>query len=52
MGPIYTRFHDAGKIFAGVYALLSGLVFVAVVSIMITPVVHRILHRFHWSVED
>ena len=52
MGPVYTTFHHNGKIFAGVYALLSGLVFVAVVSIMITPVVHRILHRFHWSVED
>jgi hypothetical protein len=49
MGPIYTQFSPAGKLFAGAYALLSGLVFIAVISIMIAPVAHRILHRFHWE---
>jgi hypothetical protein len=52
MGPVYTTFHHDGKVFAGIYALVSGLVFVAVISIILTPVVHRILHRFHWNVQD
>ena len=49
MGPIYTHFSPAGKLFAGFYALVSGLVFVGVISVMIAPVVHRVLHRFHWK---
>jgi hypothetical protein len=48
MGPIHTNFSPDGKIFAGLYALVSGLVFIAVISIMLTPVVHRVLHRYHW----
>lgn len=50
MGPVKTQdMSDAGKLFAGLYALYSGLVFIAVMSLMLAPVVHRILHRFHWS---
>lgn len=50
MGPVKTvGMTDAGKLFAGLYALYSGLVFIAVMSLMLAPVVHRILHRFHWS---
>ena len=49
MGPVKTEgLSDAGKLFAGSYALYSGLVFVAVMGIMLAPVVHRLLHRFHW----
>ena len=50
MGPVKTQgLSEAGKVFAGLYALFSGLAFIAVMSIMLAPVVHRILHRFHWS---
>jgi hypothetical protein len=49
MGPIKTDLSDAGKLFAGIYALYAGLVFIAVMSIMVAPVVHRVLHRFHWE---
>ena len=50
MGPVKTvDMTDAGKLFAGLYALYSGLMFIAVMSLMLAPVVHRILHRFHWS---
>jgi hypothetical protein len=50
MGPVKTAgLSDAGKLFAGVYALYSGLAFIAVMSIMLAPVVHRVLHRFHWE---
>lgn len=50
MGPVKTTgLSDAGKLFAGLYALYSGLAFIAVMSIMLAPVVHRVLHRFHWD---
>lgn len=50
MGPVTTEgLSWAGKLFAGLYALYSGLVFIAVVGILLAPVVHRVLHRFHWE---
>jgi len=52
MGPVKTDgLSDAGKLFAGIYALYAGLVFIAVMGIMLAPVVHRVLHRFHWVEE-
>ena len=52
MGPIKTEgLSDGGKLFAGLYALYAGLVFIAVMGIMLAPVVHRVLHRFHWEQE-
>ena len=52
MGPVKTDgLSEAGKLFAGIYALYAGLVFVAVIGIMLAPVVHRVLHRFHWKEE-
>jgi len=52
MGPIWSPQTDAGKLFAGVYALYSGLAVLAIVGIMIAPVVHRFLHRFHADLAD
>jgi len=50
MGPVKTEgLSEAGKVFAGLYALYAGLAFIAVMGLMLAPVVHRILHRFHWS---
>ena len=52
MGPVKTDgLSEPGKLFAGVYALYAGLVFIAVMGIMLAPVVHRVLHRFHWTDE-
>ena len=52
MGPVKTDgLSEPGKLFAGIYALYAGLVFIAVMSIMLAPVVHRVLHRFHWAEE-
>lgn len=52
MGPVKTEgLSDSGKLFAGFYALYAGLVFIAVMSIMLSPVVHRIMHRLHWDEE-
>jgi hypothetical protein len=47
MGPTATPSTDAGKIFAGVYALVCGLLLVAVSGIVLAPVLHRVLHRLH-----
>ena len=47
MGPVATLQTDAGKIFAGCYALFSGLALIAILGIIFAPVVHRSLHKFH-----
>ncbi|TXL78101.1 hypothetical protein FHP25_07810 [Vineibacter terrae] len=52
MGPIDPVRSDVGKVFASVYALLSGLVFVGVCGVLIAPFAHRFLHRFHAELEE
>lgn len=47
MGPVGQLNTESGKLFAGSYALYSGLVVVVSMGIMLAPVVHRLLHRFH-----
>jgi hypothetical protein len=49
MGPTSTLTTEAGKLFAGLYALYCGLVFIVVAGLIIAPVIHRILHRLHWD---
>ena len=49
MGPVDAPQTDGGKLFAGFYALYAGLVFLVTVGLVFTPVVHRILHKFHWE---
>ncbi len=51
MGPIGAPATDSGKIFAGMYALYSGFVVVLASGIVLAPVIHRFLHRFHLSGE-
>lgn len=51
MGPLATLQTSAGKIFAGCYALLSGLGFIVIVGVVFAPVVHRFLHTFHVEAE-
>lgn len=46
MGPVSDLKTDAGKIFAGSYALFSGIVFLIVIAIIIAPLAHRFFHRF------
>jgi hypothetical protein len=50
MGPVDPLKTDAGKIFASFYALYSGLAILSVAGLILAPVVHRFLHKFH--VED
>ncbi len=47
MGPVGDIPTPSGKIFAGIYALYAGLVLIAVSAVMLTPVIHRVLHRLH-----
>ena len=49
MGPANELHTTAGKLFASGYALFSGLVFIAVVALLLAPSAHRLLHRFHWD---
>lgn len=46
MGPVDPVNTTSGKIFAGTYALLSGIVFLVVIAILIAPLVHRFFHKF------
>jgi hypothetical protein len=52
MGPVDSPLTSGGKIFAGLYALYAGLVFLVVAAITLAPVVHRFLHKYHWDDDD
>ncbi len=47
MGPVDRLQTTLGKWLAGGYALFAGLVFIVVAGVMIAPVIHGVLHRFH-----
>jgi hypothetical protein len=49
MGPVDPMKSEAGKIFAGVYALYSGLAFLVLAGLLFAPVAHRVLHSFHYG---
>ena len=49
-GPIAPFHSVSGKLFATVYALFSGIFFITATSLILGPVVHRFLHRFHLEV--
>ena len=52
MGPVNPPLTPGGKIFAGLYALYAGLVFLIVAGVLLVPVLHRVLHRFHWETKE
>jgi hypothetical protein len=47
MGPLAPLQTWGGKLFAGLYALYSGLVVIVAAGVLLAPVIHRMLHRFH-----
>lgn len=47
MGPVGELKTSAGKIFAGCYAIFSGLIIVIATGFVLAPIFHRVLHRFH-----
>ena len=52
MGPLGTLNTTSGKIFAGCYALYSGLALILAIGVVIAPIVHRFLHRFHMDADS
>lgn len=53
MGPVSPVQTTAGKLFATAYALFSGIVFLTTAALVLGPVFHRLIHRFHWdAMED
>lgn len=47
MGPVTPLDNDRAKLFAGVYALYCGVVFIATAGLLIAPIGAHVLHRFH-----
>ncbi len=52
MGPVETQMPAAGKVFASIYALFSGLMLVGLTGILLAPIAHRMLHKFHLDESD
>ncbi len=49
MGPMKQDLSEPGKIFAGIYALYSGLVVIAVTGLLLAPGIHHVMKRVHWE---
>ena len=47
MGPVGNVEQPIGKLFASLYALYSGIVFLGASALIVAPVVHRVLHKLH-----
>ena len=47
MGPATELKTEAGKVFAGFYAIFSGLIIVIATGFVLAPIFHRVLHSFH-----
>jgi hypothetical protein len=52
MGPLAPLHTWGGKLFAGLYALYSGLTLILAFGLIFAPVVHRVLHRFHLEADE
>ncbi|HLQ26092.1 MAG TPA: hypothetical protein VK138_09455 [Acidiferrobacterales bacterium] len=52
MGPLGELHTFSGKLFAGIYALYCGLLLIVAAGIIMAPVIHRLLHRFHLEAEE
>jgi hypothetical protein len=52
MGPVDRIDTTSGKVFATVYALVSGVVFLTTTGLLLTPILHRLFHHFHMEAGD
>ena len=49
MGPVESPQTPGSKVFAGLYALYAGLVFLIAAGVLFAPALHRIMHKYHWQ---
>lgn len=47
MGPVNELTTTQGKLFASFYAMFSGVVFLTVTAVLLAPLFHRMIHKFH-----
>lgn len=47
MGPVDSLHTSGAKLFASLYALFSGLMFISVMGVILAPILHRVIHKFH-----
>jgi len=52
MGPVDVLTTNGAKIFAGCYALFSGVAFLSSMALFLTPILHRFLHKFHLDIDE
>jgi hypothetical protein len=52
MGPVDAMKSDAAKLFAGFYALFSGIAFLTIVAVLFAPIIHRFFHAFHLDMDE
>lgn len=52
MGPVDKAVTSGAKIFSSIYAIYSGVAFLTSVAMILSPVAHRFLHRFHLDLEE
>ena len=52
MGPVRELPSDTAKVFASIYALFSGVIFIALMGIILSPTAHRVMHKFHIDEKD
>lgn len=51
-GPPYEAQSQAGKVFQIIYSIFGVVMFVMVISAILVPVFHRVLHSFHFDPES
>ena len=52
MGPVDSLTSNQAKYFASFYSLFSGITFLSTVALLLTPAIHRTMHKFHLETED
>jgi hypothetical protein len=52
MGPVDPMKGEEAKIFAGIYALFSGIAFLTIVAVLFAPIIHRFFHVFHLDMDE
>ena len=52
MGSVDVLRSNVAKLFASLYALFSGIVFILIMGLLLSPIAHRVLHKFHLDDED